>query len=266
MRNRIDQCFEELGNQAAFVAYVCACDPNAEKSLEIITGLADAGADIIELGIPFSDPLADGVVNQLAAERALKAGATTHLVLELVKKFRKTHQTPIVLFTYLNPVYSYGFEAFHKDFSEAGADGILLLDLPPDEAEKNEELSNQSGLKNITLIAPTSPDQRIADLAAKSEGFIYALSRSGVTGSQAAPSATIGETVAKIKAHTTTPVCVGFGISTAEQSATVANVSDGVVVGSAIVHAVAESADCDEVAAKVRAFAQPLIDAAKKGS
>ncbi len=266
MKNRIDQRFEELGSQAAFVAYVCACDPNMEKSLEIIKGLADAGADIIELGVPFSDPLADGVVNQLAAERALKAGATTLKVLELLKKFRKTHQTPIVLFTYLNPVYTYGFEDFHKDFAEAGADGILLLDLPPDEAKKNEELTNQAGLKSITLIAPNSPDARIADLAAQSEGFIYALSRTGVTGAQAAPSASIGETVAKIKAHTQTPVCVGFGIGTAEQSSMVASVSDGVVVGSAIVQIVAENAHSEDVAAKVAAFAKPLIDAAKEVS
>lgn len=263
MTNRIDQRFQQLAGTPAFVAYVCAGDPNMAKSLEIIKGLADAGADIIELGVPFSDPLADGIVNQLAAERALKAGANMHKVLDLIKDFRKSHDTPIVLFTYLNPIYAYGFETFHTDASAAGADGVLLLDLPPDEAKLNVELATHQGLKHITLIAPTSPDERIAALAKQSEGFIYALSRSGVTGAQAAPSASIGEIVSKIKAHTDTPVCVGFGITTAEQSAMVASVSDGVVVGSAIVNVVAENVDCDEVASKVAAFTKPLIDAAK---
>lgn len=263
MSNRIDQRFKELGDTPAFIAYVCAGDPTMEKSLEIIKGLADEGVDVIELGVPFSDPLADGVVNQLAAERALKAGATMKGVLQLVRDFRQTHQTPVVLFTYLNPIYSYGYEAFHHDASAAGADGILLLDLPPDEAKLNAELTAKSGLKHITLIAPTSPDHRIAQLAAQSEGFIYALSRTGVTGAQAAPSASIGATVAKIKAHTDTPVCVGFGISTAEQSALVGQVSDGVVVGSAIVNTVAENANSADLAEKVASFARPLIAAAK---
>ena len=263
MINRIDQRFQELGDTPAFVAYVCAGDPNMEQSLNIIKGLADAGADIIELGVPFSDPLADGVVNQMAAERALKAGATMQGVLQLIKDFRLTHDTPIVLFTYLNPIYAYGYEAFNTDALAAGADGVLLLDLPPDEAKLNAELSTDTGLKNITLIAPTSPDDRIASLAAQSEGFIYALSRTGVTGGQAAPSASIGDTVAKIKAHTKTPVCVGFGITTPEQSALVGSVSDGVVVGSTIVKVIAENTESPDVAEKVAAFTKPLIDAAK---
>jgi tryptophan synthase alpha chain len=263
MTNRIDQRFKDLGETCAFVAYICAGDPNMEKSLEIIKGLADVGADIIELGIPFSDPLADGVVNQLAADRALKAGADLHKVLQLVKDFRKTHQTPLVLFSYLNPIYTYGFEAFHKDFAEAGADGVLLLDLPPDEAKLNSELCAQSGLKRIVLIAPTSPEERIAALAKQSEGFIYALSRTGVTGAQAAPSASIGATVRKIKAHTNTPVCVGFGINSAEQAAVVASVSDGVVVGSAIVNVVAQNGDKEDVAKRVANFTRPLIEAVK---
>ena len=263
MINRIDQRFQELGDTPAFVAYVCAGDPNMEQSLNIIKGLADAGADIIELGVPFSDPLADGVVNQMAAERALKAGATMQGVLQLIKDFRLTHDTPIVLFTYLNPIYAYGYEAFNTDALAAGADGVLLLDLPPDEAKLNAELSTDTGLKNITLIAPTSPDDRIASLAAQSEGFIYALSRTGVTGGQAAPSASIGDTVAQIKAHTKTPVCVGFGITTPEQSALVGSVSDGVVVGSTIVKVIAENTESPDVAEKVAAFTKPLIDAAK---
>ncbi len=265
MSNRIDTTFQKLAetHTPAFIAYVAAGDPNLEKSLEIIRGLADAGADVIELGVPFSDPLADGVVNQLAAERALKAGTTLAKVLQLIRDFRETHETPIVLFTYLNPIYTYGFEKFHTDASAAGADGVLLLDLPPDEVKHNKELAAHEGLKHITLIAPTSPEERIEALAKQSEGFIYALSRSGVTGAQAAPSAAIGDTVARIKKYTDTPVCIGFGINTPEQAAMVGSVCDGVVVGSCIVNQVAENADCADVAAKVAAFTTPLIQASK---
>jgi len=261
--NRIDSTFQALreNNSKAFVAYVCAGDPNFETSLEVIKGLADAGADIIELGVPFSDPLADGIVNQMAADRALKAGMTTPRVLELVQEFRKTHQTPIVLFTYLNPIYAYGYEKFLTDSSAAGIDGLLLLDLPPDEAKLNEELSQQSELKNITLIAPTSPDDRVEFLASQSEGFIYALSRTGVTGAHGGPSAAVSSTVSRIKNHTNTPVCVGFGITTPEQAKDVAQNADGVVVGSAIVKQIELHPD-DAVNAVV-SFTQPLIDATK---
>ncbi|NNC89589.1 MAG: tryptophan synthase subunit alpha [Akkermansiaceae bacterium] len=266
MSNRIDQTFERLAasGQKAFIAYVSAGDPDMDRSLEIIRGLADAGADVIELGLPFSDPLADGVVNQMAADRALKAGADTHKVLDLVRRFRETHQTALVLFTYLNPVYAYGYEEFHRDAAAAGADGILLLDLPPDEAARNAELARGEGLRHIQLIAPTTPPERVKLLAENSEGFIYALSRTGVTGSHGAPSESIGEQVAAIKAHTATPVCVGFGIATPEQAALVAAVCDGVVVGSAIVKQVEEHAADPAVAAVVQAFAAPLIAAARK--
>jgi len=177
--NRIDETFRTLKAEGkkAFVAYVSAGDPNFETSLEIIKGLADSDADIIELGVPFSDPLADGIVNQMAADRALKAGMTTPRVLELVTEFRKTHQTPIVLFTYLNPIYTYGYEKFLQDAEAAGIDGLLLLDLPPDEAVLNEELCLKSSLKNITLIAPTSPDcittpEQASQVASHADGVV----------------------------------------------------------------------------------------------
>ncbi len=197
---RIQSTFHKLRetHTPAFVAYVTAGDPTLEQCLDIIRGIANAGADIIELGVPFSDPLADGAVNQLAADRALKAGATLPKVLDLIRKFRTTHDTPIVLFTYLNPLYAYGFEKFVADAKSAGADGVLLLDLPPDEAMHNSEFSSKYALKNITLIAPTSPAERIQTLAQQADGFIYALSRTGVTGAQAAPSQSIGEAVATI--------------------------------------------------------------------
>lgn len=266
MPNRIDDTFERLRatGTKAFVAYVAAGDPDLDRSLEILVALADAGADVLELGVPFSDPLADGIVNQLAADRALKAGADTHKVLELVRRFRETHETAIVFFTYLNPVYAYGYEQFHRDAAAAGVDGILLLDLPPDEAARNTELARGEGLRHIRLIAPTTPPERVRVLAESAEGFVYALSRTGVTGSHGAPSEAIGEQVAGIKKHTDVPVCVGFGISTPEQAALVASQCDGVVVGSAIVKQVEEHAGEGDVAEHVRSFTAPLIEAAKK--
>lgn len=263
--NRIDQCFTGLreSGKSAFVAYICAGDPTMDRSLEIMHSLKAAGADIIELGIPFSDPMADGIVNQMAAHRALEAGGNTRQVLELIRNFRKTSETPIVLFTYLNPVYTYGFSDFHRDATEAGADGILLLDLPPEEAAINQELAESSGLKHIRLIAPTTPAERVPELARSSEGFIYYVSRAGVTGAQASLAEGIKENVAGIKAHSDVPVVVGFGISTPGQSAEVARSADGVVVGSAIVRIVAEYGDTDEVAGKVAEFVKPLVDGAK---
>jgi tryptophan synthase alpha chain len=259
---RLDDTFATLKkqNQKAFIAYVAAGDPSFDLSLEIMHTLADIGADVIELGLPFSDPLADGIVNQMAADRALKSGMNTARTLELIKAFRENNdKTPIVLFAYLNPIFTYGFSRFQKDAVAAGADGILLLDLPPDEAELSAELSENKALSHIRLIAPSTPPERVKMLAEKAEGFIYALSRSGVTGGHSAPAATIPAQVAGIKQYTNVPVCVGFGISNPEQAALVANSADGVIVGSAIVKRIEEN--LDNPAQAVRDFAKPLIDA-----
>jgi tryptophan synthase alpha chain len=263
MSDRLARTFQSLRekNQKAFVAYIAAGDPNFDASLEIMKSLADTGADIIELGLPFSDPLADGIVNQMAAERALKSGMTTARVLDLIREFRKSHDTPIVLFTYLNPVFTYGFDSFHHDAAAAGADGILLLDLPPDEAARNKDLTGGSGLKAIRLIAPTTPAERMATLAQSAQGFIYALSRTGVTGAHGGPSANIASMVTAIKHHTDVPVCVGFGISTPDQAAMVAAAADGVIVGSAIVKQV--ELNLQDPARAVVDFTKPLIDAVK---
>jgi tryptophan synthase alpha chain len=263
--NRIDQRFAVLkeAGKPAFVAYVCAGDPDMERSLEILFALERAGADILELGVPFSDPMADGIVNQMAAHRALEAGANTHKVLDLIRRFRQRSETPIVLFTYLNPIYTYGFAQFHEDAAAAGADGVLLLDLPPDEAILNRELTESGTLRHIRLIAPTTPAERVPKLAAAAEGFIYYVSREGVTGTQTALAEGIAENVAAIKAHTNVPVAVGFGISTPEQAAEVGRASDGVVVGSAIVRVIEQHGSSSEVAAAVEAFVKPLVDAAK---
>ncbi|MGA0899695.1 MAG: tryptophan synthase subunit alpha [Luteolibacter sp.] len=261
MSDRLSKTFADLkaAKHKAFVAYIAAGDPDFDKSLEIMKALADVGADILELGLPFSDPLADGIVNQMAADRALKAGMSTARSIELIREFRKTHETPIVLFTYLNPIYTYGFERFHDDAAKAGADGILLLDLPPDEAAQNADLAKSSGLKPIRLIAPTTPAERVKLLAESADGFIYALSRTGVTGAHGAPSETIPELVAGIKQHTDIPVCVGFGITTAEQAQMVAKSADGIIVGSAIVKQV--ELNPKSPAQAVVAFVLPLIEA-----
>ncbi len=263
--NRIDQKFASLKAEgaSAFVAYVCAGDPDMPRCLEILRALEAAGVDIIELGVPFSDPMADGIVNQMAAHRALEAGATLPKVLDLIREFRSESDLPLVLFTYLNPVYTYGFERFHHDAASAGADGVLLLDLPPDESPKNAELHELPDLRHIRLIAPTTPKDRVPMLAKSSEGFIYYVSREGVTGAQTSLAGGIAENVAAIKAHTDLPVAVGFGISTPEQAAEVARAADGVVVGSAIVRQVKEQGASPEVAAKVGAFVKPLVDATK---
>jgi tryptophan synthase alpha chain len=264
--NRIDKSFAALksAGKTAFVAYISAGDPDIDRSLEVAHALVRAGADIIELGVPFSDPLADGIVNQMAAQRALEAGTTTPKVLDLIRRFRETdNDTPIVLFTYLNPIYTYGFERFHTDAAAAGADGVLNLDLPPDEESQNEELRNATGLQHIRLIAPTTPDDRIPIIARQGEGFIYYVCQEGVTGARSELATSIDTQVAKIQAASSTPVVVGFGISTPEQAATVAACSDGVVVGSAIVKIVAANGDQPDLADKVHDFVKPLVDATK---
>ncbi len=265
MSTRLTKTFSDLkeSGKSAFVAYVAAGDPNFDASLQIMHALSRAGADVIELGVPFSDPLADGIVNQLAAERALKAGMNVSRVLDLIRAFREESETPLVLFTYLNPIYTYGYEKFHKDASAAGADGILLLDLPPDEAALNPDLTSEVGLHHIRLIAPATPESRVKTIAENSSGFIYALSRTGVTGAQAAPSATVGATVERIKQFTNTPVCVGFGISTPEQASEVAAAADGIIVGSAIVNQVAEHQSDPNLDQIIEDFVRPIVEACK---
>lgn len=261
--NLIDARFAALrdAKKKAFVAYICAGDPTLDATIDIVLALERAGVDVVELGVPFSDPLADGIVNQMAADRALKAGASTPGVLEMIKKLRTKSQIPLVLFTYLNPVYAYGYERFHRDAAAAGADGVLVLDLPPDEAAQNTELKATPELKHIQLIAPTSPAERIASIAKCAEGFVYYVSRLGVTGAQAEIATGIAEQVALIKAATQVPVCVGFGVSNPEQAATIASKADGVVVGSAIVKLIEQNGTSADCAAKVEAFVKPLVDA-----
>jgi tryptophan synthase alpha chain len=263
---RLESTFLRLQEQgqAAFVAYICAGDPDPDTTVAIALALEEAGVDVLELGVPFSDPLADGIVNQLAAERALRAGTSVPVVLDMVRRIREKSEMPLVLFTYLNPVYTYGFVKFHEDAAAAGVDGILLLDLPPDEAEVNPELMAAHGLRHIRLIAPTTPASRIQFIADRAEGFIYYVSREGVTGTQSDMAEGMEEQVSAIRALTSVPVAVGFGISTPAQASQVAACSDGVVVGSAIVKIIATLGKSPETPARVADFIRPLAAAAHK--
>lgn len=263
--NRIDSTFEKLkaAGKCGFIAYITAGDPSLAETPVIADALERSGVDILELGIPFSDPLADGPTIQAASGRALAAGATVTGVLESVRKIRKISQIPIVLFTYLNPVYIYGFDRFHADAAAAGADGLLILDLPPDEAERNSELISSHGLLPIRLIAPTTPAPRTELIAKSAKGFIYYVSREGVTGEQSSLAEDIASQVAGIRSHTALPIAVGFGISTPEQAAEVARRSDAVVVGSAIVRRIGEHGATCGLAEQVRQFVEPIGTAVK---
>ena len=265
MENRIDQKFAELraAGKKAFIAYISAGDPDPPATCSLALALEKAGTDILELGVPFSDPLADGIVNQMAASRALAAGATVRGVLESIRELRRESQIPVVLYTYVNPIYRYGFRQFHEDAEAAGVDGLLILDLPPDEDALNSEMSQQTGLKRIRLIAPTTPPERIAQLTAGASGFVYYVSREGVTGARADVPVTLGAQVAAIRATTALPIAVGFGISSPEQVRAVAQVADAVVVGSAIVNRVEQWGKDPTLAARIADFVQPLAAATR---
>jgi tryptophan synthase alpha chain len=240
MSSRIDAAFTRLraSGSKAFVAYICAGDPDLERSLEIVKTLESCGVDIIELGLPFSDPLADGLTNQLAAQRALESGMTGAKVLELVRRLRETSDAPIIFYTYYNLVFANGVDAYVRAAKAAGVDGILTLDLPPEEAGEVSAACAHHGMDTVFIVAPTTPDARIATIARVTTGFIYYVSREGVTGVRDQVAGNIPEAIARIRKHTTLPVAVGFGIGTRAQVAQVAEHADGVVVGSALVNCI----------------------------
>jgi len=218
---------------------------------------------VLELGVPFSDPLADGLVNQLAAQRGLESGTTPPKLLETVTAIRKHSQIPIVLYIYFNLIHRAGLEQFIKDAAKAGVDGLLVLDLPPEESDNYEALMRQAGLCHIYLIAPTTPEDRIALIVKRGSGFIYYVSREGVTGMQAQVATNLASQVAKIRAHTDLPVAVGFGVSNPKQAKLVASSSDAVIVGSAVVNQIAGHGKSAELVAKVSQFVKSLADAVK---
>lgn len=253
--NRIERAFAKAReqNRAAFVGYLCAGDPNFESSLEACRAVVESGVDILELGVPFSDPLADGLTNQLAAQRALESGMTSERVLELVRAVRQFSEVPIVFYTYYNLVFAQGSEQYAERAKAAGVDGILTLDLPPEEAGDHIEACAKHGIKTICIVAPTTPDSRLDVICKATTGFVYYVSREGVTGEQASMSEGIRDRVETIKQYTDLPVVVGFGISNPGHVNTVAQAADGVVVGSAIVNCIAENPeDADAISGALR--------------
>ncbi|HCN32989.1 MAG TPA: tryptophan synthase subunit alpha [Rhodobiaceae bacterium] len=271
-QTRLDNTFKKLGesNSKAFVAFVSAGDPDPVTSLKIMHGLPTAGADIIELGMPFTDPMADGPSIQASSQRALKAGMTLKGTLDMVRQFRTDNdETPIVLMGYYNPVYIYGVDAFIHDAKQAGVDGLIIVDLPPEEDEELCIPALNAGLNFIRLATPTTDDARLPEVLANTSGFVYYVSITGITGSASPERNVVEEAVARVKRHTDLPVAVGFGIRTAEQAEAIASVADGAVVGSALVDVIAESLDSHggsspETVTETLKKAQELADGVKR--
>jgi tryptophan synthase alpha chain len=263
--NRIEARFQQLRaeHRKGLIIYIGAGDPNLEATRQLALAFDRAGVDVLELGVPFSDPLADGLVNQLAAQRGLESGATPPKVLATVAAIRRESQIPIVLYVYFNLLHKRGVKEFIADCAEAGVDGLLVLDLPPEEADNYEQLMAAAGLCNIYLIAPTTPEDRMELIARRARGFIYYVSREGVTGMQASVSDTIGAMTARIRAHTNLPIAVGFGISNPEQARQVARNAEAIVVGSAVVNQIAAHGRSPELVPQVAAFVRSLADAVR---
>jgi tryptophan synthase alpha chain len=256
MTTRIDARFAELGKQgrSAFITFLMAGDPDIDTSLAIIKALPKAGADVIEIGMPFTDPMADGPAIQASGLRALKAGMTLKKTLALVRDFRAGDDaTPIVLMGYYNPIYIYGVDRFLVDAKSAGVDGLIIVDLPPEEDHELCLPAMKAGLNFIRLATPTTDDRRLPAVLANTSGFVYYVSITGITGSASANTTAVGDAVARIKRHTRLPVCVGFGIRTPEAARAIAQHADGVVVGTALVDAMRGSLD-----AKGRATAKTV--------
>jgi tryptophan synthase alpha chain len=259
MHNRIDDCFARLRSERhkGFIPYICAGDPTLMRTVDLAFALEEAGADVLELGLPFSDPLADGIVNQLAAQRSLAAGTTIRGVFDCVREIRRKSQIPIVLYSYLNPIFQFGADKFHREAEDAGVDGLLILDLPP---EEDVDLG-KGNLVHIRLIAPTTPADRMKKIARSAKGFLYYVSREGVTGARDSIATSLSQKIAELRKISDLPVAVGFGISNPEQAREVAQHADAVVIGSAIVDLIAKHGDKPEMIQKVGTFARDLAKA-----
>jgi len=255
---RIDAKFAELNaaGKKAFVSYIMAGDPDYQRSLEVMKGLPEAGVDIIELGVPFTDPMADGPTIQLAGQRALAGGMTLEKTLQMARDFREHDgTTPIVLMGYYNPIYNRGVEQFLTDAKSAGIDGLIVVDLPPEEDDELCIPASKAGLNFIRLATPTTDDKRLPKVLQNTSGFVYYVSITGITGAAAAEAGDVGPEVTRIKAQTDLPVIVGFGIRSPETAQTIASVADGCVVGSAIVGEIARGAPVSGVLDFVRGLA-----------
>ncbi len=261
---RIDRKFAALraADQKAFVAYIMGGDPNYDTSLEVLMGLPAAGVDVVELGIPFTDPMADGPTIQLAGQRALAAGQTLAKSLDLVRAFRASDtETPIVLMGYYNPIHNVGSSRFLEQAVDAGADGLIIVDLPPEEDQELCVPALDAGLNFIRLATPTTDNRRLPAVLSNTSGFVYYVSITGITGAAAANAADVAPDVARIKSATDLPVCVGFGVKTAESARSIAAAADGVVVGSSIVAMIGDN----KSPAEVLDFVAELADGAHRG-
>jgi tryptophan synthase alpha chain len=264
--SRIEAAFRRAAadGRAAFVPYLTAGDPSPEVTPSLVAALERAGADVVELGVPFSDPLADGPVNQRAAQRALAAGCHLDTVLGIASSIRETSVLPMVLFTYFNPVHRTGVERFAKTAHDSGVDGVLITDLPADEAGEHVATLQGAGLDTIFLLAPTSAPERVEQVAASSRGFVYYISRTGVTGDGADLSGSLEQELAAVRRNISLPVAVGFGIKDAGQVRRAAAAADGVVVGSALVEQVEQHAGSHELPARLQEFAATLAAATRR--
>ncbi|MGP0070415.1 MAG: tryptophan synthase subunit alpha [Bryobacteraceae bacterium] len=260
MSQRISRLFERLRAEGrpALIAYITAGDPSPSATPEIVAALERGGADLIELGVPFSDPIADGPVIQRSSDRALKAGTKLATVLDMAAQIRKRSEIPLLLFTYLNPVLRYGLDALAHAAVKSGIDGCLLTDLSVEEAEPYIQVMRQAGLDTVFLAAPTSSQRRLELVAKYSTGFVYLVSRTGVTGERSNVSASVGPLVTAMRAVTQLPLAVGFGISTADQVRAIGAIADGVVVGSAFERVIEENAASPRLAERVEALARTL--------
>lgn len=262
--SRIEQRFADCrqAGRCALIPYITAGDGGAQASLSAMQALADNGADIIELGMPFSDPMADGPVIQKACERALAAGMTLHGVLELVRQFRQNNDTPIVLMGYMNPIERYGHQPFANDASQAGVDGVLLVDCPPEEAVSIQQILSAQQIDQIFLIAPTSTETRLQRICSMASGFVYYVSLKGVTGAATLDEAALAQPIGQLRQHTDLPIAVGFGIKSPQDAVTVAKHADAVVIGSALVECLRlsneQGADINKA---VAGFMQPIRQA-----
>jgi tryptophan synthase alpha chain len=263
--NRIEECFARLkrAGQKGFIVYIGAGDPNLAATRELAVAFDKAGVDILELGVPFSDPLADGLVNQLAAQRGLESGTTPPKILATVTAIRKYSEIPVILYIYFNLIHRVGLERFINDAAKAGVDGLLVLDLPPEESDDYEALMKKHSLCHIYLVAPTTPVDRMKFIVKRGSGFIYYISREGVTGIQKQVATNLAQQMAKIRAHTKLPIAVGFGISTPEQARLVAQSADAVVVGSAVVDQIAKHGKSKDLVKRASKFVKSMANAIK---
>ena len=264
--NRIDQTFKKLHQQKkkAFIAFITAGDPNLKATYDLVLALEQAGADIIELGVPFSDPMADGPTIQASSMRALQKGTSLKKVLDLVKQLRRKTQIPLCLMTYYNIIFAHSEEQFVKDAVACGVDGIIIPDLPVTEAGTLRKLAGNAGLATVFFVAPTTSSDRIKPIAQASSGFIYYVSLTGVTGTREALPSTVIADIKRIKNHTNKPVCVGFGISRTEHVRKIGAISDGVIVGSAIINEIVRNAGKRDLVKNVCAYVSRLVKVLKE--